>query len=339
MHIRIGINGFGRIGRLVCRSLIERYRDLLNIVAINDLAPLETNIHLLNYDSVHGRFPYSVERGDGCLWIDGQKVQVYQEKHPEALPWHARNVDIVLECSGRFTRREDAEKHIHAGAKKVLVSAPATHEDLTVVYGVNHEDIRKEHTVISNASCTTNCLVPVALVLHQAIGIEHGFMTTVHSYTGDQSLVDTGHKDLSRARAAGLNMIPTSTGAARAVGLVLPALQGKIDGTAIRVPTANVSLIDFTFTAKRKTSVEEVNNVIKDAATSERLKDILGYYDIPLVSSDFNHDSRSSVVGLHETKVIGGMLVRVLSWYDNEWGFACRMCDTALRIAEVLESS
>ena len=307
MPIRVAVNGFGRIGRLVLRAAFESGRKDVEFVAINDLADAHTNAHLLKYDSVHGRFPGTVE-------VDGKDL----------------NIDIAFECSGIFTKKDDAGKHLIAGAKKVLISAPATDEDLTVVYGVNHDQLKASHTVVSNASCTTNCLAPVASVLHDAIGIDHGFMTTIHSYTGDQRTVDTMHKDLHRARAAAINLIPTSTGAAKAVGKVLPSLKGKLDGTSIRVPTPNVSVVDFKFVAKRATTVDEVNAAISKAAASGPLKGILGVYSEDLVSSDFNHDPHSSIFAIKETKVIEGTFVRVMSWYDNEWGFSNRMCDTAV---------
>ncbi len=335
MAVRVAINGFGRIGRLVLRALYESGRTDVEVVAINDLASGKTNAHLLKYDSVHGRFPFPVEAADGALVINGRPVRTVQERDPTKLPWKELGVDIAFECSGIFTKRADAAKHLEAGAGKVLISAPATDEDLTVVYGVNHDKLVAGHRVVSNASCTTNCLAPVAFVLQNTVGIEHGFMTTIHSYTGDQRIVDTMHSDLHRARAAALNMIPTSTGAAKAVGKVLPELKGKLDGTAMRVPTPNVSVVDFKFVAKRATSVEEINAAIREAANGTRLKGILGCYDEELVSSDFNHDTRSSIFALNETKVIEGTFVRILSWYDNEWGFSNRMCDTAVAMARV----
>lgn len=330
MTIRVAINGFGRIGRLVLRAAFESGRSDIDIVAINDLAPPETNAHLLKYDSVHGRFNGEVAVDGNDLIINGKRVRGLQISDPTKLGWGDLNIDVAMECSGRFTKREDAAKHLQAGARKVLISAPATDEDITVVYGVNHGALNAAHTIVSNASCTTNCLAPVAFVLHNAVGIEHGFMTTIHSYTGDQRVVDTMHSDLHRARAAALNIIPTSTGAAKAVGKVLPALKGKLDGTAIRVPTPNVSVIDFKFVAKHPTTVEEVNAAIVAAATSGSLKGILGTYTEELVSTDFNHDTRSSIFALNETKVIDGTFVRVMSWYDNEWGFSNRMADTAV---------
>ncbi|MDE1900169.1 MAG: type I glyceraldehyde-3-phosphate dehydrogenase [Alphaproteobacteria bacterium] len=327
--IRVSINGFGRIGRLVLRAAFEAGRDDIEIVAINDLASAETNAHLLKYDSVHGRFDGDVAVDGNDLIINGKRVKGLQVSDPAKLGWGDHGIDVAMECSGRFTKRDDASAHLKAGAKKVLISAPATDEDITVVYGVNHGELKAAHTVVSNASCTTNCLAPVAFVLNNAIGIEHGFMTTIHSYTGDQRTVDTMHSDLHRARAAALNMIPTSTGAAKAVGKVLPALKGKLDGTSIRVPTPNVSVVDFKFTTKRATTVDEINAAISAAASNGPLKGILGTYTEPLVSSDFNHDKRSSIFALGETKVIDGTFVRVMSWYDNEWGFSNRMSDTA----------
>lgn len=330
MTIRVSINGFGRIGRLVLRALIDSGRTDVEVVAINDLADAKTNAHLLKYDSVHGRFKSEVAVDGNDLIINDKRIKGLQIKDPALLGWKDLNVDIAMECSGIFTKRADAEKHLQAGAKKVLISAPATDEDITVVYGVNDKELKASHTIVSNASCTTNCLAPVAYVLHNAIGIEHGFMTTIHSYTGDQRVVDTMHKDLHRARAAALNIIPTSTGAAQAVGKVLPALKGKLDGTSLRVPSPNVSVIDFKFVAKRPTTVDEVNKAILVAAAEGSLKGILSTYTEDLVSTDFNHDTHSSIFALGETKVIDGTFVRVMSWYDNEWGFSNRMTDTAI---------
>lgn len=336
MTAKVAISGFGRIGRLVLRAMYESGRKDIEVVAINDLADLATNAHLLKYDSVHGRFPFEVEtQGNDVLIVDGHKIKCVQVKNPADLPWKDAGVDIALECSGVFTKRDDAGLHLKAGAKKVLISAPATDEDITVVYGVNSDKLTAEHKIVSNASCTTNCLAPVAYVLNNAIGIEHGFMTTIHSYTGDQRIVDTNHKDLHRARAAALNMIPTSTGAAKAVGKVLPELKGKLDGVAIRVPTPNVSLVDFKFVAKRATTTEEISDLIKKAANSNQLKGILGCYSEELVSGDFNHDPHSSMFALNETKVIDGTMVRVMAWYDNEWGFSNRMLDTAVKMASL----
>ncbi len=332
MTARVAINGFGRIGRLVLRAAFEAHRDDIEFVAVNDLADVKTNAHLLKYDSVHGRFPGTVEVDGQTLIVNGKRILCTQMADPTKLPWGDNGIDVALECSGHFTTREGGEKHLTAGAKKVLISAPATDEDITVVYGVNDDKLKPEHTIVSNASCTTNCLAPVAFVLHNAIGIDKGFMTTIHSYTGDQRTVDTMHKDLHRARAAALNMIPTSTGAAKAVGKVLPDLKGRLDGTSIRVPTPNVSVVDFKFVAKRPTSVEEITAAITTAAEG-KLRGILGTYTEDLVSTDFNHDSHSSMFALKETKVIDGTFVRVMSWYDNEWGFSARMSDTAAKMA------
>jgi glyceraldehyde 3-phosphate dehydrogenase len=329
MAIKVAINGFGRIGRLVMRAALEHLSKELDIVGINDLGPVETNAHLLRYDSIHGRFPGEVTTGENWMDAGRGKIRVTAERDPAKLPWKELGVDVALECTGIFTKREQAAKHLEAGAKKVIISAPADGADFTVVMGVNHDELSASHQVISNASCTTNCLAPVAYVLHQGIGIERGYMTTIHSYTGDQSLQDTLHSDLRRARAAALSLIPTSTGAAKAVGLVLPALKGKLDGTAIRVPTANVSLIDFTFDAARETSVEEVNTLMEDAAKSNRLKGIIGINKAPTVSVDFNHDPHSSTFDVTQTQILDKTFVRVLSWYDNEWGFSNRMVEVA----------
>jgi glyceraldehyde 3-phosphate dehydrogenase len=329
MAIRVAINGFGRIGRLVFRAAMEHPGKEIEIVGVNDLGPVETNAHLLRYDSVHGRYPHEVTSGDNWLDAGRGKVRVTAERDPAKLPWKELGVDIALECTGIFTKREAAAKHLEAGAKKVIISAPADGADFTVVMGVNHDELSASHQVISNASCTTNCLAPVAYVLHQGIGIERGYMTTIHSYTGDQSLQDTLHSDLRRARAAALSLIPTSTGAARAVGLVLPSLKGKLDGTAIRVPTANVSLIDFKFDSARETTAEEVNSLMEEAAKSNRLAGILGINKAPTVSIDFNHDSHSSTFDVTQTQVLDKKFVRVLSWYDNEWGFSNRMVEVA----------
>ena len=328
MAIRIGINGFGRIGRLVLRAAAEAGRNDVHVVGINDLGPVETNAHLLRYDSVHGRFPGEIRVADDSIDVGGGPIKVSAERDPAKLPWRDLGVDVALECTGIFTKREAATQHLDAGARKVLISAPAADADLTVVYGVNHDKLTEEHVVVSNASCTTNCLAPVAKVLNDAIGIERGFMTTIHAYTGDQPVLDTLHKDLHRARAAATSMIPTSTGAARAVGLVLPELAGKLDGTAIRVPTPNVSLIDLTFSAARATSVEEVNAAMSAAADGP-LGGVLTVSDGPLVSIDFNHSQASSTFDLGQTQVIEERFVRILSWYDNEWGFANRMSDVA----------
>jgi glyceraldehyde 3-phosphate dehydrogenase len=329
MAVRVAINGFGRIGRLVMRAALEHPEQQVEVVGVNDLGPVATNAHLLKYDSVHARFAGEVTSGDN--WIDaGQgKIRVTAERDPAKLPWRELGVDVALECTGIFTKRESAAKHLDAGAKKVIISAPADGADFTVVMGVNHDGLKPEHQVISNGSCTTNCLAPVAYVLHKGVGIERGFMTTIHSYTGDQSLQDTLHSDLRRARAANLSMIPTSTGAARAIGLVLPDLKGKLDGTAIRVPTANVSLIDLTFDAARETSADEVNGLMEDAAKSTRLKGIIGINKAPTVSVDFNHDPHSATFDVTQTQVLDRRFVRVLAWYDNEWGFSNRMVEVA----------
>ncbi|MDD3181762.1 MAG: type I glyceraldehyde-3-phosphate dehydrogenase [Alphaproteobacteria bacterium] len=330
MTTRVAINGFGRIGRLVLRAIVELGRTDIEIVAVNNTSPAETNAHLLKYDSAHGRFAADVQVDGDDLLVNGKRIKGYKCPDPSQINWAECNVDVVMECSGKFTKRDDAMKHIKAGAKKVLISAPATDEDITVVYGVNHQDLKAEHVIVSNASCTTNGLAPMAMVLENAVGIERGFMTTIHSYTGDQRVVDASHKkDLHRARTAAVNLIPTTTGAAKAVGKVLPSLKGKLDGTCIRVPTQNVSVIDLSFVSKRPTSAEEIAEAMKAAAAGP-LKGILGVYDEPLVSTDFNHDDRSSIFALKETKVIDGTFVRVMSWYDNEWGFSCRMIDTAV---------
>lgn len=334
MSLKVAINGFGRIGRLVLRAIFENRRSDINVCAINDLGTISDNAHLFKYDSVHGAFPGTVEVLENGFKINGHLIKVLSHPDPATLPWKDLGIDIVMECSGHFTKREDAAKHLAAGAKKVLISAPAEGADLTVVYGVNHKELKRDHVIVSNASCTTNCLAPVAFVLNKTIGITHGFMTTIHSYTGDQRLVDTLHKDLRRARAAALSLIPASTGAAKAVGLVLPELKGKLDGTAVRVPTANVSLIDFKFISKQPTSKSEINNVIAEAAENE-LKGILTVNNEPLVSCDFNHNSASSVFDLTETHVVDGTFCRILAWYDNEWGFSNRMADTALVMGEI----
>ena len=335
MAVRVGINGFGRIGRLVFRAAMEAKRKDIEFVAINDLGTPEANAHLLKYDSVHGTYPGKIEAVKDGIKVDGKKVKVLSERDPAKLPWGKLGVDIVLECTGIFTSKEAAGKHLEGGAKKVLVSAPASGADITVVYGVNHDKLKKSHTIISNASCTTNCLVPVAYILDQTVGIKHGYMTTIHSYTGDQPSVDTLHKDLRRARAAALSMIPTSTGAARATGLVLPELAGKLDGTSVRVPTANVSLIDLTIEAKKKTDAETINEAMVKASKG-KLKGVLAVNDAPLVSSDFNHVPASSTFDLTQTQVLDGTCVRVLSWYDNEWGFSNRMSDTAVALGKLI---
>ena len=334
MAVRVGINGFGRIGRLVMRAAIETKRSDIQIVGLNDLGPIETNAHLLQYDSVHGRFPAKVEvRGDS-IDVGGGPIKVTAERDPSRLPWAELGIDVALECTGIFTSREAASAHLEAGSNRVLISAPATGVDMTVVYGVNHTKLTGEHKIVSNASCTTNCLAPIAKALNDAIGIEQGFMTTIHAFTGDQPVLDTLNKDLRRARAAGMSMIPTSTGAAQAVGLVLPELAGKLDGTAIRVPTPNVSLIDLTFTAATVTNVKAVNDAVVAAANGP-MEGILNLNAVPLVSMDFNHDPASSTFDLSQTYGIGGTLVRVLSWYDNEWGFSNRMNDVAALLGDL----
>ncbi|HEY4943674.1 MAG TPA: type I glyceraldehyde-3-phosphate dehydrogenase [Rhizomicrobium sp.] len=335
MAIRVAINGFGRIGRLVLRAIVESGRRDIEVVAANDLGPIETNAHLLRYDSVHGRFPANVTVDGDYIVAAGHKIRVTAVRDPAELPHKELDVDVALECTGLFTAKDKASAHLKAGAKRVLISAPADGVDMTVVYGVNHDKLTREHIIVSNASCTTNCLVPVAKVLNDAIGITHGFMTTIHSYTGDQPTLDTMHKDLYRARAAALSMIPTSTGAAKAVGLVLPELKGKLDGVSVRVPTPNVSLVDLKFVARRPTTVEEVNGAIKAAAAGS-LKGILDVVDAPLVSSDFNHNPASSSFALDQTKVMDGSFVSVMSWYDNEWGFSNRMADTAVALGKLI---
>lgn len=336
MSTKVAINGFGRIGRLTCRALLESGRHDLNLVAINDLGSSEVNAHLFKYDSVHGQYNGEVVAQDNAIRFDQTTVPVFSERDPENLPWDSLGVDIVFECTGIFTSKDKASKHLKAGSKKVLVSAPASGADKTVVFGVNDQEITKEQNIISNASCTTNCLAPIAYVLNKELGIERGFMTTVHSYTGDQPVLDTLHSDLRRARAAALSMIPTSTGAAKAVGLVLPELDGKLDGTAIRVPTPNVSLVDLVFVASRQTTAEEINDIVLKYAKFDQFKNVLGTCDGPFVSTDFNHNSNSSTFDLSQTQVTDGTLCRVLSWYDNEWGFSNRMLDTAACIAKIL---
>jgi glyceraldehyde 3-phosphate dehydrogenase len=333
MATRVAINGFGRIGRNVLRAIIESGRTDIEVVAINDLGPVETNAHLMRYDSVHGRFPGEVTVAGDSIDVGRGPIKVTAERDPKALPWG--DVDVALECTGIFTARDKAAMHLENGSKRVLVSAPASGADKTIVYGVNDDVLTAEDLVVSNASCTTNCLSPAAKVLNDAIGIERGIMTTIHSYTGDQPTLDTMHKDLYRARAAAMNMIPTSTGAAKAVGLVLPELNGKLDGFAIRVPTPNVSVVDLKFVAKRETSIEEINAAIRTAADGP-LKGVLGYTDEQLVSMDFNHDPHSSVFHCDQTKVIEGTLCSILTWYDNEWGFSNRMSDTAVAMGKLI---
>jgi len=333
MAVKVAINGFGRIGRNVLRAIIESGRTDIEVVAINDLGPVETNAHLLRFDSVHGRFPAEVTTGDDWIDVGRGPMRVTALRNPADLPWS--DVDVVMECTGIFTSKEKCAPHLENGAKRVLISAPGDGADKTIVYGVNHHTLTKDDIVVSNASCTTNCLSPVAKVLNDAIGIEKGFMTTIHSYTGDQPTLDTLHKDLYRGRAAAMSMIPTSTGAAKAVGLVLPELKGKFDGVAIRVPTPNVSVVDLVFTAKRATTVAEVNDTIR-AAANGKLKGVLGYTDRPNVSIDFNHDPHSSIFHMDQTKVMEGTLVRILTWYDNEWGFSNRMADTAVAMGKLI---
>ena len=333
MSVKVAINGFGRIGRNVLRAIIESGRTDIEVVAINDLGPVETNAHLLRYDSVHGRFPSQVTVTDTSIDVGRGPMAVTAMRNPADLPWS--DVDIVLECTGIFTSKEDCQAHLDNGASRVLISAPGKDADKTIVYGVNDDTLTADDIIVSNASCTTNCLAPVAKVLNDTVGISKGFMTTIHSYTGDQPTLDTMHKDLYRARAAALSMIPTSTGAAKAVGLVLPELNGKLDGVAIRVPTPNVSVVDLTFEAARETSVEEINNAIRAAADGP-LKGVLGVTDEKLVSMDFNHDPHSSIFATDQTKVMEGTMCRVLTWYDNEWGFSCRMADTAVAMGKFL---
>jgi len=335
MTVRVAINGFGRIGRLVARAILESGRDDIELVAVND--PGGQFFPLLKYDSVHGRAKFDVERdpnNEDVMILDGKPITRFRNRDPKNIDWGSVDVDILMECTGKFTDREGATLHLNSGAKKVLISAPGKDEDVTVVYGVNHDDIEAGHKIVSNASCTTNCLAPVAYALDKAVGINKGFMTTIHAYTGDQNTVDASHRDPYRARAAAVNMIPTSTGAAKAVGKVLPGLNGKLDGVSIRVPTPNVSVVDLTFEAGKDTSPEEINQAMQAFADGE-LKGIMAANSDPCVSSDFNHDPHSSIFDLNGTKVIGDRFVRVMSWYDNEWGFSCRMIDTALKMHEV----
>lgn len=333
MTVTAAINGFGRIGRCVLRAWIESGRDDIEIVAINDLGPIETNAHLLKYDSIHGFFNADVSVEGDTLVVNGHRIKVTAERNPAELPW--AGIDVAMECTGIFTKRDKAAAHLENGVSKVLISAPGDGADKTIVYGVNDDTLTADDVIVSNASCTTNCLAPVAKVLDDAFGIETGYMTTIHSYTGDQPTLDTMHKDLYRARAAALSMIPTSTGAARAVGLVMPHLKGKLDGSAIRVPTPNVSVVDLTFMPREKASVEEVHAAIAAAAAGDRLSGVLDISDVPLVSSDFNHNPHSSILASAQTHVGDGGMVRVLSWYDNEWGFSNRMLDTGVALAQV----
>ena len=330
--VKIGINGFGRIGRLILRALLENYKGKVQVVGVNDLGSIEANAHLIKYDSTHGTLNQIVKINKDGFQIGDQDIKVFAERDPAKLPWGKIGADVVLECTGLFLDKVAASKHLQAGAKKVIISAPAKEVDFTVVQGVNSKDLKREHNIISNGSCTTNCLAPVAMILENTFGIEYGYMTTIHSYTGDQKLLDTLHKDLRRARASGDAMIPTSTGAAKAMSLVLPSLKGKLDGTAIRVPTPNVSLIDLTFVTKKDVTTESINEAMTIASNGP-LKGILGINSAPLVSKDFNHDAHSSIFDLTQTQVIKGKFSRVLSWYDNEWGFSNRMCDTAIQIA------
>ena len=336
MVTKVAINGFGRIGRLALRAIVESKRKDIEVVAINDLGTSDFNAHLLQYDSIHGQFPYKVRASKNSINVGSKAIKIFSERNPEDLPWGKLNVDIVMECTGIFTDKAKASLHINAGAKRVLISAPSKDADITVVYGVNHKKIKKSHTVISNASCTTNCLAPVAMVLDKLCGINQGYMTTVHAFTGDQAILDTLHSDKRRARSASQSIIPTSTGAAKAVGLVLPQLAGKLDGTAVRVPTPNVSMIDLVFNAKKKVTIEEINNAMVKISSGS-LKGVLNTSDQPLVSIDYNHNPASSTFDLTQTEVIGGKLGRVLSWYDNEWGFANRMSDTASVIGKLIK--
>ena len=334
--MKIAINGFGRIGKLVFRAFLEKKIKGVEIVAINELGSLDSNLHLIQFDSIHGKLPIEIKKTKDGLKYKNKKIKFFSERDPKNLPWKKLKVEVVLECSGVFASKEKASAHITAGAKKVIISAPGSNVDATIVQGVNNHILRHKHNIISNGSCTTNCLAPVAMVLDKGVGIESGFMTTIHSYTGDQSTVDQNHSDLRRARGAAISMIPTSTGAAKALSLVIPKLKGKLDGTAIRVPTPNVSLIDFTFTSKKKTSVENINKLVISASKTKGLKNILTTNDLPLVSIDFNHNSSSSVFDLTQTQVINGKFCRVLSWYDNEWGFSNRMIETMLDFKKLL---
>jgi len=336
MTIRVGINGFGRIGRNVLRAIIESKRKDIKVVAINNRSSLQVCAHLLKYDSVHGVFPYEISASDNTINVGDESIFVSNELTIDGIPWHENDVDLVMECTGKFNNADECRKHIDGGAKRVLISAPAKDADLTVVYGVNEDKINSSHKIISNASCTTNCLAPVAKVLNDNFGIEEGFMTTVHSYTGDQPTIDRDHKDVYRARAAAVNMIPTSTGAAQAVGEVLPELKGRLSGVAVRVPTSNVSMIDLTFSSKNSTTASEVNEAMRKASTNGKLKNVLSFTDEKLVSTDFYHNPNSSIFHTDQTFVTGSKLVRILSWYDNEWGFSNRMADTAVEISKHL---
>ena len=334
--MKVAINGFGRIGKLVFRAFLEKKLKNVEIVAINELGSLDSNLHLMQFDSIHGKLPIEIKKTKDGLKYKNKKIKFFNERDPKNLPWKKLKVEVVLECSGVFTSKEKASAHITAGAKKVIISAPGSNVDATIVQGVNNNILSNKHNIISNGSCTTNCLAPVAMVLDKGVGIESGFMTTIHSYTGDQRTVDQNHSDLRRARGAAISMIPTSTGAAKALSLVIPKLKGKLDGTAIRVPTPNVSLIDFTFTSKNKTSVEKINKLVISASKTKGLKNILTTNKLPLVSIDFNHNSSSSVFDLTQTQVINGKFCRILSWYDNEWGFSNRMIETMLDFKKLL---
>tara|TARA_Y100000768_G_scaffold370423_1_gene336226 strand:- start:948 stop:1952 length:1005 start_codon:yes stop_codon:yes gene_type:complete len=334
--MKIAINGFGRIGKLVFRAFLEKNLKGAEIVAINELGSLESSIHMMQYDSIHGKLPILIKKTKAGLKYKNKEIKFFSESDPQNLPWKKLKVDVVLECSGVFTTKEKASIHLKAGAKKVIISAPSSDADATIVQGVNNHILNKKHNVISNGSCTTNCLAPVAMVLDNGVGIENGFMTTIHSYTGDQRTVDQTHSDFRRARAAAISMIPTSTGAAKALSLVLPKMKGRLDGTAIRVPTPNVSLIDFTFTSKKKTNIKNINKLIINASKTKVLKNILTTNELPLVSIDFNHNASSSVFDLSQTQVINGKFCRILSWYDNEWGFSNRMIDTMLDLKKLL---
>ena len=334
--MRVAINGFGRIGKLVFRAFLEKNLKGVEVVAINELGSLDSSLHLMQFDSIHGKLPFEIKKNKDGLKFKNKTIKFFSERNPINLPWKKLKVDIVLECSGVFSSKEKSNAHISAGAKKVIISAPASNVDATIVQGVNNQILTKKHNIISNGSCTTNCLAPVAMVLDKGVGIESGFMTTIHSYTGDQRTVDQSHSDLRRARGAAISMIPTSTGAAKALSLVLPKMKGKLDGTAIRVPTPNVSLIDFTFTSKKKTTVEQINKLAINASKTKELKNILTTNELPLVSIDFNHNSSSSVFDLTQTQVLNGRFCRVLSWYDNEWGFSNRMIETMLDLKKLL---
>ena len=334
--MKVAINGFGRIGKLVFRAFLERNLKDVEIVAINELGSLDASLHLMKFDSIHGTLPIELKKTKEGFKYKNKFIKFFSKRDPKDLPWKKYKVDLVLDCSGAFTSKEKASAHLRAGAKKVIISAPGSNVDATIVQGVNNQILTKKHSIISNGSCTTNCLAPVAMVIDNGIGIENGFMTTIHSYTGDQRTVDHAHNDFRRARGAAISMIPTSTGAAKALSLVLPKLKGKLDGTAIRIPTPNVSLIDFTFSSKKKTSVEKINKLMIKASNSKKLRNILTTNDLPLVSVDFNHNSSSSVFDLTQTQVINGKFCRILSWYDNEWGFSNRMIDTMLDFKNLL---